>query len=268
MVTEHGPCLISSDGQALVPNRYAWNQNAHMLFIDQPVGTGFSYGTHVSNSTQAAHDLMVCLRMFYKTHSDYASSPLVLAGESYAAKYVPATALAIVEYNARLNPLNRAVERLPLRSVVIGNGWLNPLRALKAMPQMACNSSYAPILPPEVCEQMEADYRFCERKMTRCYAANSPRACADASDYCAIAIERQLEANSPQVNPYDVRMTQCKDPKHCYPAGIRAEQFLNQTAVQKQINARETNFVTCSSAVSMRFMRSFDFFRSYDAYLG
>jgi vitellogenic carboxypeptidase-like protein len=39
---EMGPIKLTRDVQ-LVRNPYTWNQKAHMLFIDQPVGTGFSF---------------------------------------------------------------------------------------------------------------------------------------------------------------------------------------------------------------------------------
>lgn len=37
-----GPCNIVS-GNETKYNRYSWNSNANIFFIDQPVGTGFSY---------------------------------------------------------------------------------------------------------------------------------------------------------------------------------------------------------------------------------
>ena len=41
---ELGPCNISEDLQSQL-NPYAWNEVSNMLFLSQPVGVGFSYGT-------------------------------------------------------------------------------------------------------------------------------------------------------------------------------------------------------------------------------
>lgn len=41
---ENGPCSVTADGNGTVRNPSAWNQHANLLYVDQPAGTGFSYG--------------------------------------------------------------------------------------------------------------------------------------------------------------------------------------------------------------------------------
>lgn len=41
-MTEQGPFYPDRDGN-LVANPYAWNKLANMVFLEQPVGVGFSY---------------------------------------------------------------------------------------------------------------------------------------------------------------------------------------------------------------------------------
>ncbi len=44
---ENGPYLVGWDSNTektfLLPNRHSWNANHNMLYIDNPVGTGFSF---------------------------------------------------------------------------------------------------------------------------------------------------------------------------------------------------------------------------------
>ena len=83
---EHGPCRITNDSSTVVDNPYSWNNEAHVLYIDQPVGVGFSYGTlDVGTSQEAAADVWTFLQIFFKDSrfSHYGMNDLGLWAESY-----------------------------------------------------------------------------------------------------------------------------------------------------------------------------------------
>ncbi|KIW73072.1 hypothetical protein PV04_01219 [Phialophora macrospora] len=40
---ENGPCLVNTDSKSTTLNPWSWNKEVNMLYIDQPVQTGFSY---------------------------------------------------------------------------------------------------------------------------------------------------------------------------------------------------------------------------------
>lgn len=40
---ENGPCIVQPDSETTVLNKWSWNNNVNMLYIDQPVQAGFSY---------------------------------------------------------------------------------------------------------------------------------------------------------------------------------------------------------------------------------
>ncbi|KAF2034063.1 alpha/beta-hydrolase [Setomelanomma holmii] len=43
VVSENGPCFINPDSNSTTHNPWSWNNNVNMLYIEQPVQTGFSY---------------------------------------------------------------------------------------------------------------------------------------------------------------------------------------------------------------------------------
>ena len=56
-------------------NRYSWNRNASLLYIDNPVGTGFSFTDHKSGYpnfvNQSSDDLFRALQQFFQMFDEY-----------------------------------------------------------------------------------------------------------------------------------------------------------------------------------------------------
>ena len=64
---EIGPCRIKNDSSSVVNNPYSWSTNSNILFIDQPLGVGFSVSRSplvVGRSEQAAADVWKFLQIF------------------------------------------------------------------------------------------------------------------------------------------------------------------------------------------------------------
>ena len=79
--------LLKGNTTSLAPRPYRWNRLVNMLFIEAPVGVGFSYsdaGDYACDDDRTAADNMAALQQFYKLFPDLLSNPLFIAGESYA----------------------------------------------------------------------------------------------------------------------------------------------------------------------------------------
>lgn len=85
--TENGPCLVPETGPnagKAVFNPYAWNSNATMIWLDQPAGVGFSWGTeNDKDEAGAALDAYDFLQAFFKAHKDLQALSFYVVGESY-----------------------------------------------------------------------------------------------------------------------------------------------------------------------------------------
>ncbi|KAI1818103.1 alpha/beta-hydrolase [Poronia punctata] len=49
-VGENGPCRVTPDSKDTVLNEWSWNNEVNMLYIDQPVQTGFSYDSLINGT--------------------------------------------------------------------------------------------------------------------------------------------------------------------------------------------------------------------------
>lgn len=131
-----GPYELTADLKP-VPRNVTWNAHYRMLFIDNPVGAGFSYtstGQYCSNTKDCvAANLYTLLTQFYTMFDELQTVPLFITGESYGGHYVPAIGAHIVKQNLADPP---PVLHLPLAGVAVGDGWVDPAVQIAAYPSM------------------------------------------------------------------------------------------------------------------------------------
>ena len=68
MVSENGPFLFEVGKNTMKINEYAWNKNAHIIYLESPAGVGFSQGKPESletNDTMVAKDNYQALVKFF-----------------------------------------------------------------------------------------------------------------------------------------------------------------------------------------------------------
>lgn len=58
---ENGPCQFYDNSTEPSLNPYSWNEYANMVYIDQPIGVGFSYGDNPVTSTVTAAPYVVSI---------------------------------------------------------------------------------------------------------------------------------------------------------------------------------------------------------------
>jgi carboxypeptidase C (cathepsin A) len=88
LLQEHGPCRINNDSSTVSLNKFSWNNQANMIYIDQPAGVGFSQGDTtgdpIGTSQAAAADIWTFMQIFLSDSqfSKYANNALGLWTES------------------------------------------------------------------------------------------------------------------------------------------------------------------------------------------
>ncbi|KAK2664831.1 hypothetical protein Ddye_003405 [Dipteronia dyeriana] len=87
----------------------AWSKTANIIFLDFPIGAGFSYAntTDAWNTTdiKASAQAHTFLRNWLRDHPDFQTNPVYIGSDSYAGINVPIIALDVIEGNtAGLEP--------------------------------------------------------------------------------------------------------------------------------------------------------------------
>ncbi|KAG0236719.1 hypothetical protein BGW42_002881 [Actinomortierella wolfii] len=223
---------------------HSWAEDYSMLFIDQPVGTGYSYVTHKNETNEmlrqkltdlleqeqeeestrhqqftpptknngvpmqqdtmsisglgggqfigaetsgrqggvgpiyfygytkdqrgVADDLMVFLHEFYRRYPEQRASDLYITGESYAGKYVPTFADAIVRYNKDLEQEQQQQQMqqdgnrnrkgpIRLQGIALGNSLTDPVSQVQAHGNLAFYLGYLDWQQQEAMLQAQQD---------------------------------------------------------------------------------------------------------------
>lgn len=99
-----------------------WTKKFNMIYIDAPVGTGFSFtedeNCYAKNQRMVRDDLFEGLQQLYTIFPEIQPYDLFIVGESYGGKYGPAIAHKIHE--------EKGVAKMKLKGMAIGDGWSDP----------------------------------------------------------------------------------------------------------------------------------------------
>ncbi|KAG7194951.1 carboxypeptidase C [Scheffersomyces spartinae] len=250
---ELGPASV---GEKLKPinNPYSWNNNASVIFLDQPVNVGYSYSSSsVSNTVAAAKDVYAFLELFFKQFPEYnKKQDFHIAGESYAGHYIPQFASEILSHKDR---------SFELSSVLIGNGLTDPLVQYEYYQPMACGKGgYPSVLDPEECDAMENLLPRCLSLIESCYESGSIWSCVPATIYCNNG--QLLPYQRTGRNVYDIR-GMCEDSNLCYKDLKYIDQYLNQDFVKERLGAEVDSFESCNFDVNKNFMLAGDWMKPY-----
>ncbi|XP_017728600.1 PREDICTED: retinoid-inducible serine carboxypeptidase [Rhinopithecus bieti] len=109
----------------LKPRKTTWLQAASLLFVDNPVGTGFSYvngsGTYAKDLAMVASDMMVLLKTFFDCHKEFQTVPFYIFSESYGGKMAAGIGLEL--YKA----VQQGTIKCNFAGVALGDSWISPV---------------------------------------------------------------------------------------------------------------------------------------------
>jgi vitellogenic carboxypeptidase-like protein len=131
LLLEVGPLYIDENIQPQI-REVTWAEDYHLLFVDSPLGTGFSIlaseDDYVTSSTQAAEHLYYMITQLNAKYPSWFKRDFYVFSEGYGGHWVPAIAHKILTENKSARAAGTFV--VPLKGIGIGDGWTDPLNQL------------------------------------------------------------------------------------------------------------------------------------------
>lgn len=233
LFVENGPCRPTkkdADGRwGVARNPSSWNEAANVLWVDQPVGVGYSSpgvpSEQVETERQVADRMLDFMLNFYRKFPQYLHVPLFVTGESYGGHYVPAVASRMLQWQ------HRGVGSLA--GIAIGNGMVDAVLQYRSKADMAFTGGKGGSLTKGVVDKptyefMKEHMSKCEDGILACRQFRTEEVCMMSFRDCAI--NEMLPVQMTGLNPYDLRKP-CTVPPLCIDIGPET-QFLNDNNVK------------------------------------
>ncbi|KAK1991260.1 peptidase S10, serine carboxypeptidase, partial [Colletotrichum falcatum] len=254
---ENGPCTFNKGGSEPILNPYSWNNFANMLYVDQPIGAGFSYGSDNTTSTvKAAPQVWGLMQSFYSRFPEYENRDFGLFTESYGGHYGPDFADYFETQNKNIDKGSVKGDKIKLVALGINNGWIDAgtlaSTQYKDYLTYAVNNSYNKLIDQRKYNELLKAYdKDCAPLLSKCTSVvGQNEACAAAEEACYGAVEGPIE-DSKTFNPYDVRSASGDFPSDAY------ARYLQRSDVRKAIGVTSA-YQECADAPYDRFASTGD----------
>jgi len=259
LFAENGPCKVNENGTDTTTNPYSWHNNANVMWVDQPAGSGFSTGAgSVRNEKGVSANMQTFLQEFFTQFPRFQKLDFFIFGESYAGHYIPAIAHTIWQSNK-----DGSGVQVPLKGVAIGNGLTNPEIQYGQYAEM-CHTGGQPEggHAPAVCGDteyaaMKVATPVCQAAIATCNAG-VPGSCLLAVDACNLPLVEPYQLSGKNV--YDMRIP-CDHGKLCYDFD-NIDKYLNTKEIQQQLGG-QGKWGDCNTVVTLAFQTAGDYMKHF-----
>jgi cathepsin A (carboxypeptidase C) len=192
-------CILQDDSRGMKllykPNDRSkrWNEKVNVIFLDQPIGTGFSRGNGLgSEDTRiGAEYIYDFIQVVLARHPHIPE--VSLHSLSYGGHFVPEWAKKIVDENAKVKSGRTKKHVIPLKSVSMGNAWFGSEEQYLSRFDSLCDhhpymaGSGGSLLSPSECKRASAHRAICKDLLQDC-GGNGSHKCAAAHLWCITSV--------------------------------------------------------------------------------
>jgi carboxypeptidase C (cathepsin A) len=259
---QNGPCKFELGAHNTKPvnNTLSWNNNVNMLYLDPPMGVGFSYGnTSTSTNATSSNDdtslyVWKFMQAFHASFPEYKSRHLGIFTQSYGSHFGAQLSKYIHAQNKA-----KAGEEIKLVALGISNGWHDALIQEPSHADFALSNSYQSLITEAQFQEHHQRFEnYCLPELLQCNETKSNRHCALAHWGCLNDFENPLystiKANlHHDINKYDIRKLHGEDERHSkFLKYMRDEQVMRVIGANNSYTANRL-YTECSGEVFDRF---------------
>jgi len=213
-----------------------------LIYVDQPVGTGFShagvlkhkydsFGKPVVNEDEVAADMAIFMERFLEKFPQLQGRDFYITGESYAGHYIPA-----ISHNFLFKSKDKL--KMNFKGMAIGNGLVDPYLQYPAYDTFSKENKLI----------SEAEYLVLKGGFATCQLFIESGVWPVALEFCQLMVTAILGVPvAPRFNVYDIR-EKCEKPPLCYDMSP-ADNLLGQESIKKILGVSGRGWQECSTLV-------------------
>ncbi|KAJ3548231.1 hypothetical protein NM688_g5321 [Phlebia brevispora] len=165
LFTENGPMHVVPNEKRLTKNKHAWNNLIDYIWVDQPVGVGYSTAErhgYVKGQDQIGTDFVGFLSNLVQVFPSLATRPFYLTGESYAGRYIPYIAKTL---------FSMPDPPVKLAKIMVGDPAFGSVDEFKTMPTLSLIETYPQLIAydTEVYDYFKEQAHLCRLDLNLSY---------------------------------------------------------------------------------------------------
>lgn len=255
---ESGPYRVQAGGK-LAYNEGSWDEFANLLFVDNPVGTGFSYvntDSYLHELQEMADQFSIFLEKWFGLFPEYETDDIYFAGESYAGQHIPYIARTLLDRNARAKTEGKQIWNI--KGLLIGNGWISPADQYQSYLPFAYEEGLIQGGTPAA-QRVESAHNQCVAELGK--PGGSEKVDVNSCETVLSMILDVSKENGKCYNMYDIRLRDnWPSCGMAWPPDLTAvTPYLRQKEVTDALHInrdKRTGWTECSGSVSSAFRAS------------
>ncbi|KAF4974093.1 hypothetical protein FZEAL_8966 [Fusarium zealandicum] len=238
MFTQNGPCEIKANSTEPTLREHSVNSYANALYIDQPIGAGFSFGNggQVNSTKDCSPYVWNFFQAWFAAFPEYDNRDLAVFTESYGGHTGPEIVNYVLYKNIEIEKGDVNGTNINVVALSASNAWFDAGIQERANLEFALENPYRPLINESLYRSLSEEYdATVVDRLERCNKTGTTNDCFSAYQSYFQGLEMPVMESALEKYP-DWIMADIR------PGGLRPPtnhiEYLQRADIQKAIGAR------------------------------